>query len=404
MQYTQNLLIKNPEEILVNTVLEHETCITSYQEFQDKLDRPQIIVAGFMNLHCHLAYTELKIKSQDLFSWIRELVKIVQIVEMNTPNASLAGAREALSFGTTYLVDNSMHPEISFEVFQATGLRGMIGVEIFGSDPKIADQRFNEAIQKIQSNNLVEMTLSPHASYDVSIPLWQKLLAWCRQEVKPWLTHLAESESEEAWFQDKNAPQAQEARNFWRELGTLDAKLETWQSYPSSTQYLARNHLLQGFGLIAHMVHASKEDLEIIKEANLSLVTCPRSNLYLKNGLPDYQTWQELKIPFGIGTDSKASNHNLDLREEANSIPGLSSKARFELLTDKAAQVLGRKDLGTLDQGKAADYVILELQKPDIEIKTSNVFDLIMDTQLTKVKSTWVNGRECYNNNQCKPT
>ena len=397
MQYTHKLLIKNPEEILANTVLEHKTCITGYAKPQDKPGKAQIIIAGLMNLHCHLAYSELKLESQDLFPWIRELVKIHQMGEMNIPSSTLTGAREALSFGTTYLIDNTMHPEVSFNAFRETGLRGMIGLEIFGSDPALAETKLEEALAQMKPNELIEMTLSPHASYDVSILLWHKILDWCQKHKQPWLTHLAESQAEEAWFKDKDAPQAQIAKAFWQELGTLDAKLETWQSYPSSTQHMAANQLLQGFGLITHMVHASNEDLKTIKEAGLNLITCPRSNQYLHNGLPDYQTWQELQIPFAVGTDSKASNYNLDLRQEANSIPELTNKARFELLTSKAAQVLKRDDLGTLDSGKAADFTILELQKPDIELNPENVFDLIMDTEITTVKSTWVNGQLCYN-------
>ena len=398
-QYTHNIVIKNTDETLFNTVIEARTSITGYRELNvnqlDDSNPKQIIIPGLINLHSHLAYSQTKLKSQSLFPWISQLVEIHHMGEMELPSAVLQGAKEALSFGTSFLVDNTSHPQDSIKAFQESGLKGIIGIEIFGSDPKQATQILEhniEQIKQLKESTNIDLTLSPHASYDVSAQLWQLCLEWCNQNQVPLLSHLAESTAEEAWFQNKDSEQAQSAREFWNKINTLETKLENWQSYPSSTQYLHRHNLLKPFSLLTHLVHAQKQDLELIKAAGLGIITCPRSNLYLENGLANYQLWHELGIQYGIGTDSKASNHDLDLRKEANAIPGLSAKARFALLTNKAAGLLKRNDLGSLDIGKAADWVVLELQDPNIDLATADPFELIMDTEMTIVKEVYIDG------------
>ncbi|MDA0772381.1 MAG: amidohydrolase family protein [Cyanobacteria bacterium] len=405
-QYTHNIVIKNTDETLFNTVIEAKTSITDYRQINnnhiDKSNTKQIIIPGLINLHSHLAYSDTTLSSQSLFPWISQLVEIHHMGEASLPSAALKGAQEALSFGTSFLIDNTSHPEDSIKAFQESGLKGIIGIEIFGSDPKQATQILQQNLKQINKLNKptnVDLTLSPHASYDVSPQLWQLCLDWCNQNQVPLLSHLAESAAEEAWFQDKDSQQAQSAKEFWDKINTLETKLANWQSYPSSTRYLHGHNLLKPFSLFTHLVHATKQDLELIKAAGIGIITCPRSNLYLKNGLANYQQWHKLAIDFAIGTDSKASNSDLDLRKEANAIPGLSAKAKFELITNKAAKLLKRDDLGSLDIGKAADWVVLEVQDQNIDLATADPFELIMDTAMTIVKQVYIDGNCRYQAN-----
>lgn len=397
-QYTQNIIIKNGQELIKNAFINGEDIITGFQTLnldqKTRSNYPEIIIPGLINLHCHLAYNKIKLPSQELFPWISELVKIHHMGEGFTPKDFINSAKEALSYGTCFLVDNSNSPEASIAAFKATGLKGILGLEIFGSDPVQAENIFAKKIQELNSLEKIpglNFTLAPHASYDVSVKLWQLCLDWCNQQQMPLLSHLAESQAEEAWFQNKDSTEAQAAKSFWQELGTLETKLENWQSYPSSTQFLYQNNLLKPLSLLTHLVHATKADLGLIKAAGLGAVSCPRSNLYLKNGLPNYANWQGLD--YGLGTDSKASNQDLDLRKEANTIPGLGAAKRLELLTSQAAKILKRNDLGTLDIGKANDYVILEIRNKNINLDLADPFELAMDTDFVHVKEVYINGR-----------
>ncbi len=404
-RYTHNIIIKNPNEVIKNAVITEKNGITCIQKITDlnqiKNQPQQIIIPGLINLHCHLVYTGIRTPSQSLFPWIGELLKIQQMEESDLPslkelgqvsgvslNRTLLGAKQAKDYGTIYLIENSHQPLASFQAMKQAGLQGLIGIEVFGSDPSKASEIFSNTLSvldSLPSDSRIQFTLSPHASYDVSPALWKLCQNWCDEHKVPLLTHVAESLAEEAWFQDSQSPQAQSAREFWSSINTLDVKLKHWKPYPSSVQYLEANNMLSTNMLITHAVHASKTDLEILKSYGAKLVSCPRSNQHLGNGLPNYDLWQELNINFGIGTDSEASNENLDLRAEANAIPGLSAKQRFELITNKAAALLGRKDLGIIQEGINSDYITLEILDDNIDLNNCDPFELVMDTELTRV-------------------
>jgi 5-methylthioadenosine/S-adenosylhomocysteine deaminase len=418
-QYTHDIVIKNSKEFISNGVIIHKTGDTDIAELcsanqihTETKPLKTIAVPGFINLHCHLIHTNIQLKSQELFSWLKELVKhnsnIPQMVELEAPKKSaLTGAIEALSYGTTFIVDNTDNLSASYQALSTTKLRGLIGLEIFGSDPASATQKFNTAesllsnFQKELSsdqNNKISFCLSPHACYDVSHELWRLILAYAQKTKSKILSHIAESTAEETWFQDKDSHEAQSAREFWASINTLEPKLKNWKAYKSSVDFLKQNALLDSSMLLAHAVHASEEDLLDLIHKNVNLVTCPRSNLYLKNGLPNYQTWEKHKINYGIGTDSKASNYDLDLRKELQAIQGLSVERKFELLTSSPAEILARKDLGKLEAGGAGDWLVLELINKDIDILSINPYELALDPALTKVKEVFIANDCVYRN------
>ena len=403
-QYTHNRIVKNTKEVLKNSCINLDPTNKYIQDFtQDKGSEGKaktIVCSGFINLHCHLAYSNIKLKEQKLFPWLKELLsKIQQRDDVYSPRLnSLGGAKAAIKTGTSFLVENTNYLSESISAFQSTGLKGIIGLEIFGSDPKKANDIFNASIQEIEkqeSHEDLQITLSPHASYDVSPELWKLCIDWTQNQSLPLLSHVAESDAEEAWFQNKDSAIAKDAKDFWASINTLSIKEELWQSYPSSIQYLKSKSMLAYNLLLTHMVKARKEDLEEIKKHNISLVSCPRSNEFLLNGMPDYNLWQELELSYALGTDSEASNYDLDMRSEANSIKALNSKDAFELITEKAAKILKEESIGSLNPGQSADFIVFEVDE-SVDLDSHNIFDLIMNPEISKIKEVYINGSQKY--------
>jgi cytosine/adenosine deaminase-related metal-dependent hydrolase len=411
-QYTHELLIKNPHEIIKNRVpqadLHGKISYFSEPNRQDnQATRNKIIIPGLINLHTHLAYTHLKLAEQKLFSWLKELVKnIYKIPQMEDENQSkinefellesyLAGSRECLKTGTTFVVENTSHPEIALEAFKHTGLQGIIGVEVFGSDPLMAQEIFKKTINKIKEleNPVYEMVLSPHASYDTSAELWGLCLEYSRNNHQLLLSHLSESAEEEAWFKNKDSAEARLAREFWSDINTLDAKIKNWKPYRSATEFLSVNKLLADNLLLAHCCYVDDEDLKLLQDAQSRLVTCPRSNAYLKNQKAKTALWQKYNLAFGVGTDSKASNYSLDLREEVNQLSEHDAQKRFSLITLTAAQILNKEnEIGSLEIGKKADWVVLEITDPHINLDLCDPFKLVMDPKISHVKEVYISG------------
>ncbi len=413
--YTQIALVKNPYEVVFN--LEpgiSDGLISHYQSPSQNYPRARIILPGFINLHAHLAYgpsqeSRSNNSFSDIFDWLYQLVEEqFAVPEETLIEQHIQHARQALASGTTYLVDNSRCPSISLKAFQATGLRGLIGLEIFASDSSKAQEIFDLKMRELETlssinQDLVEFCLAPHATYNVSPELLKLLITWAqklsespRQRLVPKvLLHAAESESEEAWFKDHNSALAQNARKLWHKMSSLEAKLKYWRSYPSSIEMLAQNQVLDKVLLLTHLCCASDEDLRLIAKAGAGAVSCPRSNKWLRNPVARRELWTELGIEWGLGTDSLASNHDLDLRQEVQSLTALNSAQKLDLLTRKAAKLLGKdKTLGSLELAKAGDYIVLELEKNDIDLSNCDPLDLIFDTELTKVTECYVAGKQ----------
>lgn len=414
--YTQNLVLKNPQEpVKSRDIVIRDGKISKYLPLGEnpqlssflKSKFPLIICPGFINLHSHLAYTDIHIEKQGLFPWIKKLVKELSQNDIDLGLSTYNGALEAISYGTTFVVDNTNHPYKSLEAFSKSKLKGIIALEVFGSDPEQAEAIFDQHIlelskleNSLDQNSNFEFCLSPHASYDVSTELWHKCLEWSQKNNKTLFSHIAESKEEESWFKSKSAP---EAESFWQSIGTLEAKEKNWQKYKGSVDFLAQNNLLnyklkdkRNPLVLTHAVEASKTDLAKLEDNNISLITCPRSNEFLGNSTADIKAWQKLNINFGLGTDSKASNQDLDLRKEINKIPGLSAQDKFELLTSKAAQILGKQDeIGSLEPGMSADFTVFEL-KADLDLDNNDPLELLFDTEMTEVKAVYINGEEVF--------
>ncbi len=425
--HTQIVLVKNTYELLWGRIPEHSQGRISHYTTPESnpiggfthLDKPIIILPGFINLHAHLAYTypfSTEVLPQtNLFDWLSRLVdEQFPVSSEDLLKQHLSNIKAALASGTTYIVDNSRCPEISLKAFQKLGLRGLIGIEVFGSDPALADEIFVRKLEELEhlvfssTDNLnpacqealskIQFCFSPHATYDVSIPLMKQLLDWTKSNAKNkilplLLSHAAESPIEEAWFNDKDSLEAKPAREFWNKINTLEAKLKNWQAYPSSIAMLAANNLLNEHLVLTHLCCASDADLELLRTAKTKLITCPRSNENIGNPKARIDKWFELGFKPGLGTDSLASAPDMDLRKELAKL-NLSPEQKLDMVTINAARILGKeKEIGSLELGCRADYVVYEVTRNDIDLKKVDPIKLVLDTEVCKVKSVCIDGK-----------
>lgn len=376
-----------------------------------------LICPGFINLHTHLLYSNVKKINGDegLFSWLEKLAYITaNWSEKDFISSINYGINEAISTGTTYLVENT--PSLlSAQELSKSPLKALIGLEVFGSDEERADKIFSDAIEVLNrqsqvlnqkskiENRKLDFSLSPHAPYDVSKSLWKNLIEWSNNNNKPLLTHLEESPHEKKWWQEKSG----DGITFWKKIGKLDSKLKYWKKYNSGIDFLKKNDSLSKNIIATHLCQASREDLISLKEKNISLVHSPRSNFYLNNGTANLRLWNELGFLWGIGTDSIASNENLDLLEEArftinqqNLIFNYKILAReiFHAITINAAKILNKdSEIGILKNGACADFNVYDIKGKSECTYNDPYHLLIWDLDNKKnLKEVWINGNKAW--------
>ena len=408
------LLIGNSKIISVGTV-EGFGNLANYKLIDHK---DSLICPSFINLHTHLLYSKApQINGSDgLFPWLERLVSDTKDWQESDYISSINfGINQALSTGTTFIVENTPS-NLSAQELSKSPIRSLIGLEIFGSDEKCADEIFEEALDKLNQCNSpfstlppkadpplagnCQFTFSPHAPYDVSKALWERLIEWANRNNKPLLTHLEESPDERIWWKEKLG----KAINFWKLIDKLEPKLKYWKKYNSGIDFLNKNNLLSKNIIGTHLCQASKEDLILLKEKNINLVHCPRSNYYLNNGTANLKLWNELGILWGIGTDSIASNKNLDLLQELRFTINqqnivydfkIPSEEAFKAITSNAAKIISKDhELGYLKEGYCADFLVYNIKKQSACTYKAPynliVFNLDNDKDL---KEVWINGQ-----------
>lgn len=373
-----------------------------------------LICPGFINLHSHLTYTDAKeINGNDgLFPWIESLLdKTSEWNELTYRESAKSGINEILSSGTILIVENSP-TEITTDELSKSLIKSLIGLEIFGSDEDSAEEIFSQSKtalskleEKYKSNKNLSFTFSPHATYDVSLPLWKKIIDWSKKEGKLILTHIDESSEEIKWWQEKSGS----GINLWKKINKLNSKLKHWKKYSSGVDFLNRNSLLDKNIVSTHLCEVNEEHLTLIKEFNISAIHCPRSNSYLNCKTVDLKLWDKLGILWGLGTDSKASNDSLDLLEELRFALNkqkstynysISSKNAFKKITSDAAQILRlEKNLGCLDKGFSSDFLIYDINRKPKSLLNDPYNWLVWESNNKyDLKEVWINGEKIWLN------
>ncbi len=401
--YTHKYIVKNPNEVIENAqihCLGHADKIQGFSLVAEGTAET-ILVPGFINLHCHLNYYDLKLKEQKLFLWLKDLLaKTFFDKEFNPKQHALDSIDELMQYGVSYIVENSSNLEASLAAISEKQIKATIGLEVFGSDPQDAQRIFNEAINTIEkfSDANIELCLSPHAIYDVSKELWQLCLEWSKANNRLLLSHIAESQEEEIFTKNFHDEQLKDAKDFWQSIKSLEAKAKNWQSYKNSFDFLYQNKLLYDKLLLAHGVYLDDEALATIAKEKIKLINCPRSNKFLNNDKAQTKKWHQEKIEFAFGTDSRASNYDLDIRKELLENSHLNAQEKFAKLTIDAAKMIGKEhEIGSLKEGKSADFVVLEIVEGEKEkLNLENIFEFVVDPRKTRVKELYIDNKKVF--------
>lgn len=385
-----------------------------------------LITPGLINLHAHLDYSHLHGVdcNSALFTWMRNLLKNSSSWSPEDFAASaLYGAKKAAEAGTTFIVDSSFTGN-SAQALAETGLRAIVGLELFGSSEVHADsiwqqwlskyEKLNE-VNKARARGLITLTVAPHAPYTVAPALWRQAKNWCAKNNLKLTAHIAESSQEYEWIKAGNT-ELDEYLAFVRSLYAAgsqslkdydylkDVRDTSWRARGGSpVTHLADSDLLDKNTLAVHLVHASTDDLGILQKAGATVAHCPRSNSRLRNGRARIENFVSASLPFAFGTDSLASVDDLDLRAEiraallihraANPDFQFTDDDALKACTLTAARILDRQhEVGTLEPEKKADICIFSLERA-----TRNPVSALFHESAT-VQDVFVNGVQIVRN------
>lgn len=360
------------------------------------------IVPGFVNVHTHLELTLLRgfLEGLRFHEWIRVLTKTKYALDREDLLVSARlGALECLVSGVT-TVGEVMDIGTGWDAMGEFGLRGLAWQEVFGPSPDAAGDALTSLEEKLaarsaEATGLRRLGVSPHAPYSVSETLYRAVAARAAREAWPIAMHIAESVEEGRFVREGGGVFAEA----WRRRG-----IEVPVHGMGPVEYVDRLGLLGSRTLAIHAIDVSTEEIARLAATGSGVAHCPMSNLKLGHGIAPLREFLDQGIPVGLGTDSVASNNAVDMFQEMrlavylqasrlNDPRAVTGAEALRMATLDGARCLGLDaDIGSLEPGKCADFVVVDLDTPATRPVYDPVEALVFSASRANVRATYLGG------------
>ncbi|HYO75292.1 MAG TPA: amidohydrolase [Thermoanaerobaculia bacterium] len=350
------------------------------------------VVPGFVNAHTHVPMTLFRgiADDRELMDWLTNFIFPAEAKNVDREfvkwGTRLAAA-EMIRTGTTTFADMYYFESDIAREAKAAGLRGVLGqtlIDFPAPDNKTWDaaiQYMRDYARQWKGDRLITPALAPHAPFTVSREHLQQVRALATELGLPILIHVSETRDELRQVAEK-------------------------QNGMTPGAYLDSINFLGDDVVAAHGVHLTGDELRTFAARKTGVVHCPESNQMLASGIAPVVEMIAARVEVGLGTDGPAgSNNNLDMLEEMasaarlqkvtrNDPKAISAREVLRLATIGGAQVLGLADrIGTLERGKRADVVLINLQQPKTQPVYSVESAIVYAASGNSVVTTIVDGK-----------
>ncbi len=394
---SKSLWIKNIRWLVTcnddNEVLEHVSMLIrdgviesignlNHIQADDILDATDMILyPGLINTHHHLyqifSRNLPKVQKMELFPWLKTLYEIWKnLGEDQIYHSSLTGMGELLKSGCTTVLDHHyVFPQGKSERFldaqfaaadelgvrfHATRGSMDLSVKDGGLPPDSVVQTIDkimydseDAVRKFHDGgrySMRQVALAPCSPFSVSEELLRQTAVMARQLGVRMHTHLAETRDEEVYLMEHKGMRPLE---YMESLGWIGD--DVWY---------------------AHGIHFNDHELKRMAETRTGVAHCPISNMKLSSGIAQIPRMLELGVPVGLAVDGSASNDGSNLLEELrvgyllhrlnNSVTAPSGYDMLKMATRGGADILGRRELGYLAPGMAADCFLIDSNRLEL--------------------------------------
>ncbi len=384
----------------------------------------KIVLPGLINTHHHLYQTLTRAvpaaQNANLFNWLKTLYPIwAGLTGEAVYVSALVGMAELILSGCTtasdhlYIYPNDARVDDEIRAAQEVGLRfhasrGSMSLGesrgglppdrvVEDEDDILRDtQRAIEDFHEAQRYGMVRVVVAPCSPFSVTPDLMREAASLARAYGVHLHTHLAETLDEEQFCL---------AQFGHRPVGYAEAL--GWVG--DDVWY-------------AHGVHVNGAEIKLLARTGTGVCHCPSSNMRLASGIAPVRAYRDHGVKVGLGADGSASNDSSHLLAEARQAlllgrlspgqphaagdpAGLTADDVLEMATLGGAQVLGRDDVGSLEPGKAADFIAFDLHRldfagalhdpvaalvfctpPRVDLSVINGRIVVQDGQLTTVK------------------
>jgi cytosine/adenosine deaminase-related metal-dependent hydrolase len=347
-----------------------------------------IVMPGMINTHTHVSMSVFRSLADDvpdrLQRYIFPLENKMVSKEMSYLGA-LHGSIEMAKSGVTTMVDMYLYEESAAEAVKEIGLRGIMTQNIIKyatADGKDAQAKIDlaiEFIEKYKDDELITPGFGPHAPHTVNTEDLEKIKNLSEKYNLPVSMHVAETEEE---FNDFN---------------------ENYGMTP--VEYLDSIGILNDRFIAAHAIFVTDSDIALMKARDIGVAHNMVANIKSAKGISPALKMHDQGLRVGLGTDGPMSGNTLDIIGQMGYVAKLhklDNKDRsvmppvkvVEMATLGGARAIHREDeLGSLEKGKLADIVIIEVQSANMVPMYSPYSALVYSANASNVDTVIVHGK-----------
>jgi len=358
----------------------------------------KLLMPAFVNSHSHIAMTIMRGYGENLplDRWLNEKIFPYEdtLTKEKVKKSTMLGIAEMLRFGIVSTTDMYFFCDSIADAFIESGAKVNLSraiVSFDGTEYKNL-QSYKESVRLINNyhnsaDGRVLIDLSIHAEYTSNPKIVSALAEHASQENLNVHIHLSETkkEHEECILRHKKTP-----AEYFNSLSLFDNKT-----------------------VAAHSVWLSGDDFDILAEKGVSVASCPVSNLKLASGICDVKRLMEKGINIGIGTDSVASNNNLNFIEEIKMFAMLNKFKHYDatLVTPKeaisaatiaGAKIQGRPVMGVIKVGNKADLIVMDIDKPNMKPVHNLLNNVVYSSSGSDISLTMSDGKVLFKDNEYK--
>mgnify|MGYP001827172149 FL=1 len=357
-----------------------------------------IIMPGLINSHTHAAMTCFRGLADDLplMAWLNDHIFPAEanLDDQMVYCGALLACAEMIMSGTTCFCDMYLFEDAVARAAKKAGMRAVVGEVLYDFDsPNYGpiENGFKYSRQLIdtwQNDPLVTIAVEPHSAYLCTPQLLKEALELTQTFDLPLVIHLAESKSEIAQIKERYDRTPVE---HLAELGVLAPNL-----------------------LACHCVELTENDIALLQRFDVKVAHNAESNMKLASGVAPIPRLIEKGICVAMGTDGCASNNDLDLFQEMDSVAKLHKAKSLDptvmdaatvlkMATISGARALGLEPvIGSLEKGKKADLIIVDTNKPHLTPMYNPVSHLVYAAIGSDVTTSIINGTVVMENGTIK--
>jgi 5-methylthioadenosine/S-adenosylhomocysteine deaminase len=366
----------------VNDVIEAEGCA---------------VLPGFVQTHVHLCQTLFRGAADDLslIDWLKKRVWPMEAAHTRESIRASAqlGIAELIKGGTTcaLTMETVRHTEEVLRVVEESGFRATVGKCMMDKGDGVPSELHEETNESIRESMALIEQWHGKADGRIRCCFAPRFAISCTPELLSQVAQLAKN------FKVMIHTHASENKT--------ECEIVEREAGQRNVAYLDSLGISGAHVLLAHCIHLDDEEMSTLARTHTNVAHCPSSNLKLGSGIARVAEMLERDISVSLGADGAPCNNRLDMFTEMRTAALLQkalhgpevlpAACTLRLATMDGARALGlAKEIGSIEVGKRADVIVVDLNRPHSSPRRDDVVSaLVYSAQPSDVRATIIDGQ-----------